>query len=75
MATNGIVVSVDELDAHIIKEMTKREVTHKLAEEYANTPEYQSLLDSIKTDLDEVKSMVLDRMVDQIIEKWRREDV
>lgn len=72
MDSRGVRVELDELGKELVLASTKTEIVHRLADAYAVTPEYKDLLNSIKIDRNEVRKIVLDKLIDEIINEWAR---
>lgn len=69
----GIKVSIDSLERiHILGE-SKRVIVHRIADSYEKTSEYRKLLESIEIDRDALRSLVMEKLADSIINKWIRE--
>lgn len=73
MDSSGIEVRLDELGRQVVLGGTKSQIIQKLADAYAETPEYKNLLESIRIDRSELRELVINKMADEIIRNWIRE--
>lgn len=75
MTPNGIKVDIDDLATMEIKALSKREVAdiiaNKVVEKYGD-----ALVEQITSciSIRDIRSIVLDKMADSIIEEWRNRD-
>lgn len=72
MKDTGIAVKLDELSQLAVADMTKYQIASRLADAYTGSEEYKELLSSIKVEPAELKELVINRMVEEIIDNWRR---
>ena len=70
MDSDGIRVELDELTEQLIKGHTKREIARMLAEKWVEK-HGEAAIEVISIDRVELKNLVLDRLVDEIIEQWK----
>lgn len=73
MDADEIKVKLSELGRFKILGMSQREIVSNIVITYLQTEEYQELLKSVKIEPEEIKERVMDRLVEEIIKKWREE--
>lgn len=63
-------VELDELAKISILSSSKYEIVDKIVEEFAKKPEFSEMVNSIEINKDDLRRRVMDKMVDQIIQRW-----
>lgn len=82
MAPDGLEVTLDEFAAQVIKSMAKREIIDMIAQKFFDEQgkdfvgqiqiDAEELKDKIHLEAREVKERVMDSLVEEIIDDWRR---
>lgn len=72
MILKRVMFTDDHFEIGALTSITEAKIKDKIVEEFLKTDTYQKMIKSI--DLDEVKDRVMERLVDVIIESWRRNE-